>query len=204
MSKTWLERCGVRVLRACSGDGPGELALRETAVGEWGKPASPSTWGHPEPHRRWGPSGPWPGARPHHQESELGRCASEARPAWGGPGLHGAGCLPLASPASGACAEAWGLPHTVRVWTQTQARASRISATKSHVGVRAHEGRCSPTPPPPGALFWSWLLSTDPMTLRFALNDPLVPLATSAGGWGRGWAREQLQPRLGNRPHCRW
>lgn len=39
--------------------------------------------------------------------------------------------------------------------------------------------------PPPGALFWSQLLSTDPTTLRFALNNPLVPLATSAGGRGR-------------------
>ena len=124
------------------GMAPGELALREMGVGEWGKPASPSTWGHPEPLRRWGPSGLWPGAWPHRQESELGRRASEVGPAWGGPGPHGVGCLPLASQASGACAEAWGLPHTVRVWTQTQARASRISATKSHMGVRAHEGRC--------------------------------------------------------------
>lgn len=57
-----------------------------------------------------------------------------------GRGRGGRGGPSYASPASGACAEARGL------LTQTRARASRITATKSHMGMRAHGGRVQAPP----------------------------------------------------------
>lgn len=129
--------------------GPGELAPQETGVGKRGKPASPSTWG-------------WPGA-----PQETGAFKTEARqahspvarevswaprfktrPAWGRPGTHQWGGRAFLRPPQPVepGSRRGGLPHAVRGCTQTRAQASRISDTKSHVGMRANGGRVQASP----------------------------------------------------------
>lgn len=151
VSKTWLGRCGVRVLHARSGgarvswprrDGGGQVG-EACLTQHMGLPGAPQETGafKTEPGRRTAPS---PGKRAGHHA---------LRPALHGDGqgrTGGGGGLPTASPASGAWDEARGLPHAVRGCTQTRAQASRISDTKSHVGMRANGGRvqASPTPGP--------------------------------------------------------
>ena len=111
----------------------------------------------------------------------------ETRPAGGGPGTHELRWGPsYASPASGACAEAWGLPHTVRVWTQTRARASRITATKNHMGRRAHGGRVQAPPRQGPCSGPSCFLQTPQHSglLLTTLWSPWPPVQVAGGGEG--------------------
>lgn len=97
-------------------------------------------------------------------------------PRWGGRGWGGGAFLQPPQLAGPALRLEGRL--TVRARTQTRAWASKLSSTEAQVGVGGHTQRGHRTP---GALFWSCWLSTDPTTLRFALNNPVGPPGQQQG-----------------------
>lgn len=143
----------------------------------------PSRWGLSGADTRAGALG---ATAPSARGSELGRSVSETRsaraqsqsqgPRWGGRGWGGGAFLQPPQLAGPALRLEGRL--TVRARTQTRAWASKLSSTEAQVGVGGHTQRGHRTP---GALFWSCWLSTDPTTLRFALNNPVGPPGQQQG-----------------------